>query len=39
MPIMVLVGLLKALLRRGAPDELRRRLTFAKSVWRWQGGK
>lgn len=39
MPIMVLVGLMKALLRRGAPDELRRRLAFAKSVWRWQGSK
>jgi GT2 family glycosyltransferase len=36
MPIMVMVGLMKALLRRGEPQEIRRRLAFARAVWRWR---
>jgi GT2 family glycosyltransferase len=36
MPVMVVVGLMKALLRRSGPGDLRRRLAFAKSIWRWR---
>jgi GT2 family glycosyltransferase len=36
MPLMVLVGLAKALLGRGDRDELRQRLRFANAIWRWR---
>jgi GT2 family glycosyltransferase len=36
MPILVIVGLMKALLRRSEPHEIRRRLAFAMAVWRWR---
>jgi len=39
MPIMVIVGLMKALLRRGEPQDIRRRLAFARGVWRWRVDK
>lgn len=36
MPILVVVGLMKALLRRGSSADVHRRLAFAKAVWRWR---
>jgi GT2 family glycosyltransferase len=36
MPIMLLVGVGKALFRRTGPGGLRQRLTYAKAVWRWR---
>jgi GT2 family glycosyltransferase len=36
MPLMIAVGVVKAVLRRGRPNELRDRLRFATAVWRWR---
>jgi N-acetylglucosaminyl-diphospho-decaprenol L-rhamnosyltransferase len=36
MPIMVSVGVVKAVLRREGANELRDRLRFAKAIWRWR---
>jgi hypothetical protein len=36
MPIMIAVGVVKAALHKGRPNELRDRLRFATAVWRWR---
>jgi GT2 family glycosyltransferase len=36
MPLMIAVGVVKAVLRRGRPNELRDRLRFATAIWRWR---
>lgn len=36
MPLLIAVGLAKAMLRKGQPNELRDRLRFATAVWRWR---
>jgi GT2 family glycosyltransferase len=36
MPLLLTVGVIKTVLRRGSPDELRNRLRFAVAVWRWR---
>jgi GT2 family glycosyltransferase len=36
MPIMVAVGVVKAVLHRGRPNEVRDRLKLATAVWRWR---
>jgi GT2 family glycosyltransferase len=36
MPLVITVGVIKTVLGRGRPDELRERLRFAVAVWRWR---